>query len=68
MVSALIHMVVVLLVVGVIWWGVTQILPLIPLPDPIARVVHVLLVVVLVIVVIYALMGLIGAAPTLRLG
>ncbi len=69
MIPALIQLVVTLLVVGVIWWAVTAILGLIPLPAPIAQVVNIILILILALIVIYALMGLVGGAahfPILR--
>lgn len=67
MIAALVHLLVVLLIVGVIWWGVMQILPLVPLPAPIAQVVRVVLIVILCLIVIYALLGLIPGAGVGRL-
>lgn len=58
MVDVLIHLVVLLLIIGVIWWAVETILPLIPLPAPIATIVRVLLVVIFAILIIYALVPL----------
>lgn len=58
MIDVLIHLVVVLLLVGVTWWAVHEILPLIPLPAPIVAVVRVLLIVILAIILIYALLPL----------
>jgi len=71
MISALISLVVYLLIVGVIYWAVTTILGLIPLPEPIKQVINVILIVILVLIVVYALLGLIGAVgpvhiPTIR--
>lgn len=69
MLSALIYLVIVLLIVGVVYWAVTEIIKLIPVPEPIGRIIHVLLIVILAVVVIYALMGLLGAPldlPRLR--
>lgn len=60
MLGALIQLLITLLIVGVIWWAATQILGLIPLPDPIGRIVQIILYVILAIVVIYALAGLVG--------
>lgn len=60
MLGALITLLITLLIVGVIWWAVTQILALIPLPEPIGRIVNVLLIVILALIVIYALAGLVG--------
>ena len=65
MVGALIGVIITLIVVGVIWWAVQQLLPLIPLPEPIRRVIYVLLVVVLVLIVVYVLLGLLGAVTPL---
>ena len=62
MISALIGVVFVLIVVGVLYWAVTQLLPLIPLPEPIARIVHVLLVVILVLIVLWVIAQLLGFA------
>jgi hypothetical protein len=58
MVDVLIHLVIVLLICGVVWWAVEAILPLIPLPGPIATVVRVLLIVIFAIIIIYALVPL----------
>lgn len=65
MIGALIGVIVTLIVVGVIWWAIQQLLPLIPLPDPIRRVIYVLLVVVLVLIVVYVILGLFGAVTAL---
>lgn len=63
MVGILIHLVVVLLIVGVIWWAIEQLLPLVPLPSPVGQVVRVLLIVILALVIIeYALLPLLGTA------
>ena len=59
MIEALIHLVVVLLIVGVIWWAVNAIVPLIPLPAPFAQIIQVLLILILALVLIfYALLPL----------
>lgn len=65
MVSALIGLLITLLIVGVIYWAVTQLIALIPLPDPIGRIVHVILIVIVALIVIYALAALlpVGTAP-----
>ena len=62
MIGLLIHLIIVLLVVGVIFWGVEQLLPLVPLPTPFATVIRVLLVLLIVLVVVYyVLLPLVGA-------
>ena len=60
MISAIIGVIVTLIIVGVIWWAIQQLLPLIPLPEPIARIVYVLLVVVLVLIVLWVILTLLG--------
>jgi hypothetical protein len=66
MISTLISIIVFLIIAGLIWWAVTTILGVIPLPDPIKAVVNVLLVVVLCLILIYALLPL-ANVPALRL-
>lgn len=63
MIGTLIGIIFTLIVVGVIWWAITQLLPLIPLPEPIARIINVLLVVILVLIVLYVIAQLLGALP-----
>jgi len=62
MIGTLISIIVTIILVGVIYWAITQLLPLIPLPEPFARIVHVLLMVLLVLVVLYVILMLLGAA------
>lgn len=61
MLGVLINLVIVLLICGVVFWAVQQLLPLVPMPEPFARVIYVLLVVIMAIVVISLLAGLLGA-------
>ena len=62
MIGTLIGIIVLLIVIGVIWWAIQQLLPLIPLPEPFARIIYVLMVVVLVLIVLYVILTLLGAA------
>jgi hypothetical protein len=68
MIETLVYIILLLIVVGVIIWGVQQLLPLVPMPEPFRRVIYVLLVVVVVLIVVYAIAGLLGVvtAPRLR--
>jgi ABC-type methionine transport system permease subunit len=69
MLPALLQLLITLLIVGVIYWAVTAILGLIPLPEPIGRIVNIIMILILAIVAIYALAGLIGGVghfPLLR--
>jgi hypothetical protein len=62
MIGTLIGIIITLILLGVAWWAIQQLLPLIPLPEPFARIVHVLLVVVLVLIVLWVIMALLGSA------
>ena len=61
MIGTIISIIVTLILVGVVYWAITQLLPLIPLPEPFAKIIHVLLVLLLVIVVIWVILSLLGA-------
>ena len=64
-IMALLEIIVVLIVAGIAWWAIQQLLPLVPLPDPFRRIINVLLVVVVVLIalwVIVSLLGLFGAS------
>lgn len=56
LVGTLISVIIALILVGVVWWAMTQLLPLIPPPEPFARIVYVLLVVVLVLIVLWIIL------------
>jgi hypothetical protein len=62
MIGTLIGVIITLIIVGVIWWAIEQLLPLIPLPAPFATIIRVLLILVLVLIVIWVLLALLGAA------
>ena len=61
-IGALIGILVVLCLIAVVYWAIQQLLPLIPLPEPFARIVHVILVVILALIVIWLILVLLGAA------
>jgi uncharacterized membrane protein YwzB len=70
MISALVGLIFLVIIIGVIWWAIQQLLPLIPMGEPFRTIVYVLMVVVLVIIVLYVASILLGMAgihvPTLR--
>lgn len=53
MIGILINLVIVLLIIGVIWYAITALLPLVPLPGPVAQVINVLLIVIFALVIIF---------------
>lgn len=59
-IGALIGVLILVVVAGVVYWAIQQLLPLIPLPDPFRQVVHVLLVLILVLIVLYVILMLLG--------
>ena len=65
MIGTLIGIIILLIVVGVIWWAIQQLLPLIPLPEPFARIIHVLLILLLVLIVLYVILQLLGSVVAL---
>lgn len=58
MIETLISVVIYLVIAGLIWWAVTTILGVIPLPEPIKTVINVIMIVILVLIVVYALLPL----------
>src|SRR5262249_59935320 len=65
MVGTLIGIIVVLIVLGLIVWAVTQLLPLIPLPEPFSRIIHVLIVLLCSLVVIWVILQILGSVVAL---
>lgn len=67
MIGTLISIVLLLIVLGVIIWGIQQLLPLIPLPPPFHTIIHALLVVIVVLVVVWIIAGLLGVVAPIRM-
>jgi hypothetical protein len=63
----LISIILTLIVLGVIIWAIQQLLPLIPLPAPLATIINVLITVVIVLVVVWIIGGLLGVVSPVRL-
>jgi len=61
-IGTLVGIIIALIILGVLWWAIQQLLPLIPLPEPFARIVHVLLIVILVLIVLWIILVLLSAA------
>jgi hypothetical protein len=67
MIGTLISIVLLLIVLGVVIWGIQQLLPLIPLPAPFHTIIHVLLVVIVVLIVVWIIAGLLGVVTPIRM-
>lgn len=61
-IGTLIGIIFVLIILGVVWWAIQQLLPMIPLPEPFVTIIRVLMVVILVLVVLWVILVLLGAA------
>lgn len=61
MIGTLIGILFLIIVLGVIWWAIQQLLPLIPIPEPFSTIVRVIMIVILVIVVLYIIAQLLAA-------
>jgi hypothetical protein len=61
-IGTLIGIIITLVIVGVIWWAIQQLLPLIPLGEPFATIIRVLMMVILVLIVLWIIIVLLGTA------
>ena len=67
MIGTLISVILLLIVLGVILWGVQQLLPLVPLPAPFHTIINVLVTVIVVLVVVYIIASLLGVVAPIRI-
>jgi hypothetical protein len=61
-IGVLISIIIVCIILGVCWWAIQQLLPLIPLSEPFATVIRVLMTVIVVLVVLWIILVLLGMA------
>ena len=61
-IGTLIGIIVTLIILGVIWWAINQLLPLIPIAEPFSTIIRVLMTVILVLIVLWIILVLLGAA------
>ena len=66
MIETLIQVIIYLVIAGLIWWAVSQILNLVPLPAPIKGIINVVMIVILCLICLYALLPLLNVVPRLR--
>ena len=60
-IGALIAVIIALIIVGVGWWAIQQLLPLIPLPPQFRQIIYVLMTIILVLIVLYVILILLQA-------
>lgn len=72
MIGTLLGILFALVIAGVVWWAIQQLLALVPLAEPFATIIRVVMVVILVIIVLWVIAALLGLAGihvnTVRLG
>ena len=56
MIGVLISIIVTLIVLGVVWWAIQQLLPLIPLGEPFRTIIRVLMTVIVVLIVLWVML------------
>lgn len=62
MIGALIGVIFMLIILGVIWWGVQTLMGLIPIAEPFRTIIYVITVVIMVLIVLYVISMLLGMA------
>jgi hypothetical protein len=62
MIGALIGIIIALVIIGVIWWAIQQLLPLIPIGEPFQTIIRILMTVIIVLIVIWVIVVLLGFA------
>lgn len=62
MISSLLGLILLLVILGVIFWGVQEILAKVPIAEPFLTIIRVVLVVVSVIIAVYIIIWLLGLA------
>jgi len=65
MIGTLIGIIILLIIVGVVWWAIQQLLPLIPLPEPFRQIIYVLMIVILVLIVLFVILQLLSTVVVL---
>jgi hypothetical protein len=75
MIGTLISILFVVIIVGVVWWAIQTLLPLIPMAEPFRTIVYVLMVLILVCIVLWIIWQLVVASglatasfPIIRFG
>jgi hypothetical protein len=62
MIGTLIGIIFVLVVLGILWWGIQRVLPMLPVAEPFLTVINVLLVIVAAFVALWVIASLLGMA------
>lgn len=72
MIGTLIGILFALIILGVIWWAIQQLMALIPIAEPFKTIIYVVTVIMMVLIVLWVISALLGLAGvhvnTMRLG
>jgi hypothetical protein len=68
MIGVLITIIFALIILGVVWWAVQQLLPLIPIAEPFRTIIYVLMVVIMVLVVLWVIWQLLVMSGVTTMG
>ena len=60
-IGALIAVIIALIILGLLWWAIQQLLPLIPIGEPFGTIVRVLMTLVVALIVLWIILQLLGA-------
>lgn len=62
MIGTILGLIILVVILGFVWWAGQQLLALIPLAEPFATILRILLIGLLVVIVIYVFLQLVGMA------
>jgi hypothetical protein len=62
MIGTLIGIIFALIIIGVIWWALQQLLALVPIAEPFRTIIYVLCVIIMVLIVLWIISVLLGMA------
>ncbi|RPH74040.1 hypothetical protein EHM76_04260 [bacterium] len=62
MIGTLVGIIFALIILGVLWWGVRQLMALVPIAEPFRTIIYVVCVIIMVLVVLWVITVLLGMA------
>ena len=62
MIGVVIGLIILVVFLGIVWWAIQQLLPMIPIAEPFRTILRVLIVLLLAVIVIYVIITLLGLA------
>ncbi len=68
MIGTLITIIFAVIILGVVWWAIQTLMPLIPMAEPFKTIVHVLMVIILVLIVLWVIWQLVVASGITGMG